>query len=91
MGTVLATWVFLFTFYLLIQFARQEHVQEEYDDAIMDVERGLVWARSRASFPFGMKAQLEMSCELLVKAKSLWKENKWQQAYIGLLSDPRRL
>lgn len=81
MNSVLAIGFFVAIFYLLIQFARQEHVQEYYEDAIIDVEGRLDWARTRTSFPFGMKAQLEVSHELLGKAKSLWRENKWHRAY----------
>lgn len=81
MHTVLAIGFFVLFFYLSIQFARQEHIQEYYEEAIFDVEGRLEWARSRSSFPFGMRAQLDVSCKLLGKAKNLWKENKWQQAY----------
>lgn len=81
MNTVLTIQFLVILVYFLIQFARQEHVQEDYEDAIVDVEGRLEWARTRTSCPFGMKAQVEVSCELLGQAKSLWKENKWQQAY----------
>lgn len=81
MNTVLAIGFLGVIFYFLIQFARQEHVQEDYEDTVADVEARLEWARTRTSFPFGMKAQLEVSCELLGKAKGFWKENKWHQAY----------
>lgn len=67
--------------YLCIQYARQEHIQDIYEEAICDVEGRLEWAHTRRLFPFGMKAQLEVSRDLLGKAKNLWKENKWQQAY----------
>ena len=81
MNTVLGIGFFITLFYLIIQFARQEHVQDEYDETIIDVEGRLEWACTRTFFPFGMKAQLEVSGELLGKSKSLWKENKWHQAY----------
>lgn len=81
MNTFLAIGFLVAIFYLLIQFARQEHVQDDYEDAIIDIEGRLEWAYSRTSFPFGMKAQLEVSCKLLDKAKSLWQENKWHQAH----------
>ena len=81
MNTFLAIGFFVVIFYFLIQFARQEHVQEDYEDAIVDVEGRLEWASTRTSFPFGMKAQLEVSSELLGKAKNLWNNNKWHQAY----------
>ena len=79
-----AVFVFLFLssiFYMLIQFARQEYIQEMYDEAILDIEGRLDWARSRSSCPFGMSAQIDVSSELLGQAKSLWAENRWQQAY----------
>lgn len=81
MHSVLVIGVFFLFLYYFVQFARQEHIQEYYEDAIFDVEGRLEWARSRTSFPFGMKAQIDVSSRLLGKAKSLWKENKWQQAY----------
>lgn len=81
MNIVLTIWLLGVTFYFLIQFARQEYIQEDYEDTIFEVEGRLEWARSRTLFPFGMKAQLEVSCELLGKAKTLWNEDKWQQAY----------
>lgn len=81
MNTVLA-FIFLFIiFYLFIQFGREEEIQDVYNDIISDVEGRLEWARTRNSFPFGMKAQLEVSCRYLRRAKSLWKKNKWHQAY----------
>lgn len=81
METVLAFGFIVIICYLFIQFAKQEHVQEDYEDAIGDVEGLLEWARTRTFFPFGMAAQLEVSYELLGKAKSLWKKNKWHEAY----------
>ena len=67
--------------YFFMQFARQEYIQDEYEETIGDVEGRLEWARSRSVYPFGMKAQVEVSGELLAKAKSLWRWNKWHQAY----------
>lgn len=67
--------------WLLVQFARQEEIQDEYEDAILDIEARLEWARTRTSFPFGMQAQMEISRELLGKAKNLWNQNRWRQAY----------
>lgn len=81
MNTVMAVGFFIIIFYFFIQFARQEHIQDDYEDAIIDVEGRLAWARTRTIFPFGMKAQLEVSCSLLNKAKFFWEENKWHQAY----------
>lgn len=81
MNTFLAIGFLAIIFFLFIQFARQEHVQQYYEDVIGDVEGRLEWARTRTLFPFGMAAQLAVSCELLGKAKKLWKDNKWHQAY----------
>ena len=67
--------------YLLVQFARQEEIQDEYEDAILDIEARLEWARTRRRFPFGMQAQIEISGELLNRAKNLWNQNRWRQAY----------
>lgn len=77
--------------YLLIQFARQEEIQDYYEDVIIDIEGRLEWARSRSSYPYGMKAQIEVSGELLVKAKSLWSENRWQLAYLTALQSQEAL
>ncbi len=81
MNTLLVFVSLFILLYLFIQFARQEHVQDDFEDTIADVEGRLDWAYSRTSFPFGMRAQLEVSHQLLGKAKNLWKENKWHQAY----------
>lgn len=79
--SILLTIVFLGTIlYLFIQFARQEYLQEDYEEAVLDVEGRLEWARSRTSFPFGMKAQMEVSFELLQQAKKLWRDNQWSRA-----------
>jgi hypothetical protein len=58
MDTVLGIGFCIILFYFIIQYARQEHVQEEYEEAIIDVEGRLEWACTRTSFPFGMNAQL---------------------------------
>lgn len=91
MDTFLAIGFFVSIFYLFLQFARQEQVQEAYEDAILDVEGRLEWAQTRSFHPFGMKAQLEMSCELLGRAKGLWKENQWHQAYRVALQAQRAM
>ena len=67
--------------YLLIQFVRQEAVEEFYQEAIIDIEGRLDWARTRSSYPFGMKAQMDVSNKLLHQAKNLWRGNKYHQAY----------
>jgi hypothetical protein len=56
-------------------------LQEVYADVVIDVEARLDWVHTRKSFPFGMKAQLEVSREYSGKAKRLWQEKKWQKAY----------
>jgi hypothetical protein len=85
MSTLWVIGFFIGFIYLLIQFARQENVQDEYEDVIVDVEGRLDWARTRSVFPFGMKAQLEVCGSLLERAKALWNQNKWHQAYRVLL------
>ncbi len=82
MNAVLGLGFYSVIIYLLIQFARQEIVQDNYDDAIVDIEGRLDWARTCSFFPFGMKSQIEVATELLEKAKCLWVENKWHQAYV---------
>jgi hypothetical protein len=91
MNNVLVIGFLVVIFYYLIQFARQEHVQDDFEDAIVDVEGRLEWARTRTFFPFGMKAQLEVAHELLVNAKSLWKENKWHRAYRAALQSQKAM
>jgi hypothetical protein len=81
MTTLLAVGSIVIIFYYLIQFARREHIEEYYEDAIIDVEGRLDWARSRRFHPFGMKAQLEVSADLLAQAKRLWHTNNSLQAY----------
>ena len=70
---------------LLVRFARQEEIQDDFEDAILDIEARLEWAQTRGSFPFGMRAQMDISGELLGKAKFLWHQNRWQQAYQAAL------
>lgn len=52
-----------------------------YEDIIIDVEGRLEWARALRSFTFGMKSQLDVCRERLDKAKNLWRDNRWYQAY----------
>ncbi len=77
--------------YLVVRFARQEEIQAEYRDAIIDIEARLEWARTRSCFPFGMEAQMEISCELLGKAKTLWSQNRWHKAYRTVLQSQRAM
>ena len=91
MNNVLVIGFLVVIFYHLIQFARQEHVQDDFEDTIVDVEGRLEWARTRTFFPFGMKAQLEVSHELLVNAKNLWKKNKWHRAYRAALQSQKAM
>ena len=81
MHAVLAVAFSVMLVYLLVQFARQEEIQDEYQDAVIDVEARLEWALSRTTFPYGMKTQIERSGSLLCKAKLLWGQNHWHQAY----------
>lgn len=67
--------------YMIFKFAQQEAVEEEYQEAILDIESLQEWASSRAIYPFGMKAQIEISNKLLHQAKDLRCESKYQQAY----------
>lgn len=68
-------------FYMFIQFARQEEIMDKFEDTINDTEGRLEWARTRSFFPFGMKSQLRVSSDLLMRAKSLWEQDKWYQAH----------
>lgn len=76
---------------LLVKFARQEEIQDNYEDAIIDIEGRLDWARTRRSQPFGMQAQIEQSVELLGKAKWLWSKQRWQLAYRTALQSQEAL
>ena len=81
MSTVFAVVFTVMIFWLLIQFARQEYIEDYYEEIIIDVEGRLEWARALRSFPFGMKSQLDVSRERLDRAKNLWQKNRWFQAY----------
>ena len=85
MHTVLTLGFIFSLFFLLIQFARQEYIQEYYEETILDVEGRLEWARSRRTFPFGMRAQMDVCLQHLGHAKSLWKAHKWDRAYQAAL------
>ena len=81
MNTILAIGIFLVCYYYIIQFGQEEEIGEHYEEAILEVEGRLDWARSRNHVPFGMRAQMQVSQELLGKAKHLWHNKKWHQAY----------
>lgn len=81
MHTFLTIGFLVALFYTFIRFARQENIQEFYEEVVLDVEGRLEWAKTRRFFPFGMQAQLEVSHKLLYDAKNLWQQNKWDQAY----------
>ncbi|WP_163338676.1 hypothetical protein [Desulfopila sp. IMCC35008] len=85
MDAILTIVFFATLLYLFVQFARQECIQDEYEEAIFDIEGRLDWARTRRVFPFGMTAQLEVAGELLGRAKDLWQANQWQKAYLVAL------
>ena len=75
----------LLLIYLLVQFGRQEEIRDDYEDAILDIEARLDWARTRSRFPFGMETQMKISSDLLGRAKNLWIQNRWRQAYQAAL------
>ena len=81
MNVILGLCLFSVVVYLLIIFARQEYVRDDFEDAIVDIEGRLDWARTRSIFPLGMKSQMDVASKLLKKAKHLWGDNKWHQAY----------
>lgn len=81
MSVILAVVFTLMILCLFVQFARQESIEEYYEDVIVDVEGRLEWARALSSFPFGMKSQLEICRKRLDTAKKLWQDNRWYQAY----------
>ncbi len=67
--------------YPLVQFGRQEAVEESYQAAIIDIEGRLDWARTRSTYPLGMQAKVAVANQLLQQAKKLWRGNQYQQAY----------
>lgn len=81
MHAILALFFCAMLVYLLIQFARQEEIQDIYEDIIIDIEGRLDWARTRSALPFGMQNQIERSGRLLGKAKWHWSNHRWQSAY----------
>ena len=81
MSTLFTIGLILTMSYLFIQFARQEAIEEFYQQVIIDIEGRLDWARTRSSYPFGMKANIDVSNQLLHQAKDLWRGNKYHQAY----------
>ncbi len=91
MHMVLGLFFFTMLIYLLVQFARQEEIQDNYEDTIIDIEGRLDWARTRSSLPFGMQTQIEQSGELLGQAKWLWSKHRWQSAYLTALQSQQAL
>lgn len=81
MSILLAAGIIVIITHYGIQFIQQEAVEEVYQDAILDIEGRLDWARSRRTYPFGMKAQMDRSSKLLYQAKNLWQGNQYHQAY----------
>ena len=81
MGILFTIGLIVIVTYFLNQCLKQEAVEEFYQDAILDIEGRLDWARTRASYPLGMKAQMDVSNKLLHQAKNLWHGNKYHQAY----------
>ncbi|GLS92410.1 hypothetical protein GCM10007916_34810 [Psychromonas marina] len=67
--------------YIIFKFAQQEAVEEQYQEAILDIESLQDWAISRPTCPFGMKSQIDTSNKLLHQAKDLRNESEYQQAY----------
>lgn len=81
MKTFILILLFFNVIYLIIQFAKEEEVVEDYKQTVVDVEGRLEWANSRSTFPPGMRTQLTRSKRLLRQAQELWKEQNWQKAY----------
>ena len=81
MDTMIAIGFIALLLNLMTRYARQEYFEDDYEDAIIDVESRLEWAFTRRYYPFGMKAQLDVSKNHLQKAKNLWENNMWNQAY----------
>ena len=81
MNILLAIIIFSYVYYHLILFARQEEIEEQYTEAITDIEGRLDWASSRSRFPFGMRAQMQVSQERLHQARDLWQRKQFQRAY----------
>ncbi|MCP4326336.1 MAG: hypothetical protein GY951_10860 [Psychromonas sp.] len=67
--------------YFLVQFAKQEAIEEFYDAIIIDVEGRLNWAASRTTLPFGMLENINTASKQLALSKYLWGEHKYHQAY----------
>lgn len=67
--------------YVFWRFGYQEERSEPYEEAILDVQGRLEWARSRQTpLPPGMESQLQRTSQLLDEAKELWSTNKWDKA-----------
>lgn len=67
--------------YIIFKFGQQETVDVYYQEAISDIESLQAWANSRNTYPFGMKAQMDISNKLLHQAKHLRCESEYGRAY----------
>jgi hypothetical protein len=90
MNNVLVIGFLVVIFYYLIQFARQEHVQDDFEDAIVDVEGRLEWARTRTFFPFGIKLSLKWPTNFWLTPKVSGKRTNGIEL-IELLSSLKKL
>lgn len=80
--SIMFTFIAILTItYFIFKFAQQENVEEYYQQTILDIEALQDWAASRTTYPFGMKAQIEISNDLLHQAKILQGESEYQHAY----------
>ena len=80
MGGIVAIAFAVMLFCLFMQFARQETVEDYFEEIVLDVEGRLEWARALRKPPFGMRSQLDVCRERLARAKNLWGNNRWHQA-----------
>jgi len=81
MNAFLAIGFIVTVIYFFTRFAKQEAVEQFYEAVILDVEGRLDWATSRSTHPFAMQVNITRASKLLFQAKSLWRGNKFHQAY----------
>lgn len=67
--------------YVIFRLGQHEAVDEYYHEAILDIESLQAWANTRTTYPFGMKAQMDISNKLLHQAKDLRYESEYRHAY----------